>query len=114
MAGLLSDLFGWNDFPVWTTPGINPEAPMSDPFSRRFGIDPDELRKEQFRQQLINFGFGLASGKNWQEGVTKGVQGFAAARDQVQDDLYRKGMLGMEYERLFKSLEPEPGWATLT
>jgi transglycosylase-like protein with SLT domain len=104
MGGLLDFL----DFPTWTTGGINPAAPIPGL------MDPEELQRQKLRQQLIALGTGLASGKNWQEGAARGLQGFSQAGSQVEEDMYRKGILGMQYQQMKKSLEPSPGWRTLT
>lgn len=73
---------GWFD----TTPGTS-----ADEWAM-LGVDPSQVRAQQFGDILQQLGIGLLSGNNWGQGLAKGFAGAAQAAPQARQRALSEGV----------------------
>jgi hypothetical protein len=69
------------------------------------GVDPKQLRMMQLSQGLLGLGAGLAGGRDWGEGISRGFSGAQASMSQAREDAMRDAALTRELERQKKEDE---------
>lgn len=73
---------------------------MLDYLAQLTGQTPQQIRLSMLGQGLTNVGAGLLSGKNWSEGLSRGLLGFQQAQQNTLEDAMRQATFGFNLDKM--------------